>query len=126
MPPFKLNRFRLPERVEGEQNTFTLDDKRVDHASWLNPQTGLLEQRSIKATEEELRAREVASLRRALESVDARIAQLDPNDVFAWEEPRTEEQMRRRREGLDAERAHILAELARLEAEPPTKKGKRR
>jgi hypothetical protein len=114
-------RRQSPERVDAAHNTFTIDDHRVDHETILDPETGLLVQRPIKITPEQEHARELAAMHHALESVDYRIATLDPNDVMAYEEPLSDERMERKRAGLDLERLDILDKLAELEAaEPPT------
>ena len=104
-------------RVEGPRGsgTFTIDDATVDHFSVLDPATGLVTQKPVKASDEEMRQREVLGYQRGLASVDHRLATLDPNDVMPYEEPLSQEQVDRRRAGLEAERAFIVARLAELE-----------
>jgi hypothetical protein len=123
-PTFKSGRFATPDVIaDPRTQTFVHDDHKVDFFSRVNPETGLVEQVPIAATEEEKRAVERRSLQRALESVDARLAALDLNDVMPWEEPLTDVQVARKRAGLEAEREHVLAKIAELE--PPAEPEKR-
>lgn len=100
-------------------------DARVDHISVFDPASGLVSQRGIAITPAEEHERDLRDMRAALASVDHRIAALDPNDVMPWEEPRSEATMAKLRAGLDAEREHVLSEIARLEAPPVEPQGQR-
>jgi hypothetical protein len=106
--------------------TFGHDDHRVDFIEVIDPETGLFVRKPVAATPEELRQREVDGWRKALESVDYRLAALDPNDVLPPDEPRSEEWMAKRRAGLENERERCLDELARLEVEPQLETPKKR
>ena len=116
--------------VEFGHQTFGFDDRRVDTETWLNPETGLVEQRPIKITPEQAKVVEIEGWRRALASVDLRIANFDPNaNLMAYEEPLTEEKIERLRLSLENERQRCLDELAALGAAPvpePTVKRRRR
>ncbi len=106
-----------------------VDDHRVDAISWLNPDTGLIEQKPARITPEEARQVEIDGWRKALASVERRIETFDPNgDRMPYEEPLTEEKIERLRVSLDGEKQRCLDELARLEAPAaePTKRGRRR
>jgi hypothetical protein len=116
-----MPRSRSNEVQTGHQ-TFVVDDHRVAaYETVLDPETGLIVQRSIAATDEEIRARELAAMRRGLESVDARIAQAD-HKLAPWEDDPDEEEIAKRRAGLEAERELLLSKLAQLEPPEPEKK----
>ena len=117
--------FSHADIVFGSNQSIVIDDHRVDHVSVLNPETGLVTQKPVAATAEEIRLRELASLRRGLESVEYRLANLDPNDVMPWEEPVSEERMAKIRAGLEAEREYVLAKLAELDPPAETKLARR-
>src|SRR5262245_15975349 len=95
----------LPNRVERPNRTLSLDDRTVDTIGYLDPASGLLTQKPVAASDEEKRQVEIDGLRRALASVDQRLATLDPGDVFPWETPMSAEEFEAKLAGLEAERA---------------------
>jgi hypothetical protein len=115
------------QRVEGPNpGTFSIDTHTIDHVRVRDPETGLWSERSVKASDDEIRQREIDGLTRGLASVDHRLATLDPNDVMPYEEPLSEGAVEKRRAGLEAEREYVLARLAEYEPAPAPTKGRRR
>jgi hypothetical protein len=102
-----LKRFDV---VHWPNGTATWDDGEVDHVR-VRGENGLWSTKSIKATPEEIRQREIDAFRRELTGVEFRLEHLD-HEPGSWvTEPPSPESVERERTSLQNTRQTILTEI---------------
>lgn len=112
--------------LDERTRTATYDDGTYDYVEVRN-EGGLLEQRPVAATDEELRQTEIRNLNANLALVEEALLHVDGSFVTEDLLPtERHERIEERRAGLEAERAVIEARLKILEATPaePKRRGK--
>lgn len=111
-----MNLLQRFDAILGSNQSLNFDDGTIDHTSYLDPETGLLIQKPLKVTPEQVRQRDIRDLRRELEGVEHRLARLD-DPIPPWQvDVPSSEILERTRTILLEARTVVRAELKRLKA----------
>ena len=111
---------------EWRQRPLDFNDLEVDHYSVVVVEDGVRKrfEKPVKASDDEIREREIASLHRALEGIGHRLAHVE--EPLAWyEDAPSAAEIERRKAGLQAERSYVLSKLEELGAIEPAAEPKR-